>query len=272
MRLMPAVPAALALCTATPGTASAQDVPFPIQEFQANDETARWLIRYDACAWRSTDELLRQPREALAGLGPVWLCLANGDDWDAIYGRYDAAADRYDVRFHFRVTARNVTLSTEPLDTVRLLAAARAISATNEDTPRELSQSGLRFNVYVRFPGDSLVTVWALPAWQQDGVAAFGAELQDDYRPDGRARTVRHVIAGPIRMVRPDTSVAFRIDSNGDGVPTVGDVFFLYLMRHQFARIRIQTARYSSTLMSTDSGEAWVHVVRDSTTRRANPG
>lgn len=52
-----------------------------------------------------------------------------------------------------------------------------------------------------------------------------------------------------------------------NGVPTVGDVFFLYLMRHQFARIRIQTARYSSSLMATGSGDAWVHVVRDSTAR-----
>jgi hypothetical protein len=243
----------------------AQAVPFPVQEFQARDRIARALISYDACAWRSTDELLKQPRAALEQLGPVWLCLPQGDAWDAIYGQYAAAEDRYTVRFHFRVTDRDVALSTDPIDTTHLLAGARALAATAADFPAALSVTRLRFNTYVQFAGDSLLTVWVLPAWQQNGLAAFGAEVDDEYSSDGRVRRRRSVVPGPIRLAQPDTAVAFRLDSNSEGAPSVGDLFFLYLMRHQFARIRIQTARYSSSIMTVGAGEAWVHVVRDST-------
>jgi hypothetical protein len=58
-----------------------------------------------------------------------------------------------------------------------------------------------------------------------------------------------------------------RINSRSGDVATVGDLFFLHLVRGQFARIRIQTARYSSNLVSVGAGQAWVHAVRDSTRR-----
>lgn len=267
MRFIRDVVLTTALCAAGGPAASAQALPFPVQEFEAHDRIARSLLGYDVCGWRSTDELLKQPRAALAKLGPVWLCLPHGDDWDAMYGQYAAAEDRYDVRFHYRVTAHDVALSTEPIDTARLLAGARALTATTADTPPALATAGLRFNTYVQFAGDSLLTVWLLPAWQQNGLAAFGAELHDDYSADGRVRRRRSVIPGPLRVAQPDTAVAFRIDSSSEDVATVGDLFFLHLMRGQFAQIRIQTARYSSSLVSVGAGEAWVHAVRDSTRR-----
>jgi hypothetical protein len=255
---------ALAICLTTIIAASttAQAVPFPVEEFDAHDRIARALLAYDACAWRSTDELMKQPRAARADVGRVWFCLPHGDDWDAIYGRSEPAADRYEIRFHFRVSRAGVTLSTEPLDTARVHAAARALSATLGDAPAAVTASGIRFNPYVQFAGDSMVTVWLLPAWQPNGLAAFGAQVRDDYGGDGRRRERRAVVEGPILLARPDTSESFRIDSNSGDVATVGDLFFMYLLRPYFAGIRIQTGRFSSQLVKAGDGYAWVHAVR----------
>lgn len=254
--------AIILLCGSLAGPVHGQGVPFPVEEFDENLATARWLVAYDRCAWRSTDELLKQPRESLQGLSPVWLCLEQGGAWDAVYGQWDEAADQYRVAFHYRVARDTVVLTRTPLDTARLNSAARAISTTLRSLPAAFAQSGARFNTYVQPRGDSALSVWVLPAWQTNGVALFGAEARHDYRSDGRVRVGEQVIEGPLRGTRPDTTVAFRIDSNGAGVPTVGDLVFFFLMRPYFASIRIQTERFSSTIVRTNQDEAWVHVVR----------
>lgn len=240
----------------------AQAQSFPAAEFEANLATARELLAYDRCAWRSTDALLRQPRSELTGLSPVWMCLQQEGMWHGLYGRFDAAADRYEVRFHFELAGDSVSPGRRPVDTTRVAAAARALAATLGSMPEAFTRTRARFNTYVVFRGDSALSVWVLPAWQENGVALFGGEARYDYGSDGRVLTARHVIEGPIRGTRPDSSVAFRVDSNGSGVPTVGDLFFFFLMRPYFASIRIQTDRYSSTIVRTDKDEAWVHVAR----------
>ena len=244
------------------GPLHGQDVPFPIEQFQGNDTTARWLLAYDRCAWRSSDELVKQPREALDGLGPVWMCLEEDGTWHALYGRFDEAAERYTVRFHYQVARSSVSLSSAPLDSARMTAAARALAAAVGSLPDAFRRSGARFNSYVQFRGESGLSVWILPAWQPNGVALFGAEARYDYSADGSTRVGQHVIPGPLRGTRPDTAVAFRIDSNGSDAPTVGDLFFHYLMRPYFASMRILTPRYSSSIVRVADDEAWVHVVR----------
>ena len=250
------------LCLTVAGPLHSQGVPFPVENFEANLATARWIVAYDRCAWRSTDELLKEPRENLQGLSPVWMCLEQGGDWDAVYGQWDEGADQYRIAFHYRVARDTVVLTSAPLDTARLKAGARAISATLRSMPAAFTQSGARFNTYMQPRGDSGLSVWVLPAWQTNGVALFGAEARHDYRSDGRVRVGEHLIEGPLRGTRPDSTVAFRIDSNGAGVPTVGDLAFFFLMRPYFASIRIQTERFSSTIVRTNQDEAWVHVVR----------
>ena len=253
----------LAAIGLVPPPLAAQDLPFPIEDFWANDSTARWLIAYDNCAWRSTDKLLERPPAERTGLSPIWMCLNEASGWHALYGRYDETTDRYQVRFHFRVTRDSVTPATTPLDTARVGSAARALAAAVRDLPELFRKSGARFNTYVQFRSDSALSVWVLPAWQPNGVALFGAEARFDYQPGGRVRIGTHSILGPLRGTRPDSTVAFRIDSNGEGAPTVGDLFFYYQMRPYFSEVRIQTPRYSSSVLRTGEDEAWVHVVRD---------
>ena len=86
------------------GVANAQEgeltagVPpnFPIAEFQTRDQTARWLLRYDWAAWKSSDEVYKLPAEELRKvLGPEWYCSDSERTWDCYYGKYDPAAGRY---------------------------------------------------------------------------------------------------------------------------------------------------------------------------------
>ena len=71
------------------------------------------------------------------------------------------------------------------------------------------------------------------------------------------------MIPGPLRATRPDSSAPFRIDSNAPDSPSVGDIFFLLLMRPYMPQIRILSKRFSSSIIKVNSQEAWVHVVLD---------
>lgn len=247
----------------TRSTVGLAQVPaFPLEQFHRNDALARWLLRYDGCAWKSSDELQKAPRDSLMQLGPAWLCLEDGDAWHAFYGRYDPASDRYDILFHYLVLADRVAASSIPIDTARVLAGVRAVTAGMDHVPEAFKRGGPRFNAYAHFGPDSSVTAWFLPAWQPDGTAVFGAELAFRFDAAGLVLADSHVIPGPLRATRPDTSVFFRLDSGSHDAPTVGDLFFFYLMRPYFRDLRIQTRRFSSRIIRADGKEAWVHVER----------
>ncbi|HEV8382057.1 MAG TPA: hypothetical protein VGQ29_10750 [Gemmatimonadales bacterium] len=253
------VPLLVVLVLAQQGTA--QELQFPYQVFLQRDSLARVLLRYDACAWRTSDALLAQDRASLPRLGPEWLCYQRAGHWNAVYGRFDDAKDRYDIVVHFVMQDTLAVHSTEPLDTSGISASTRAIRHGHALLPADFDSSGFRFNTYV-LPTRSGLDVWFLPAWQPTGVVVFGGEAQYSFDSTGRSLRDQHVIEGPLRWFRPDSTVAFRLDSNSpDDVPTVGNLFFYYLTRRHFDRIRIKTAKYSSSMVPTDSGEVWVHVI-----------
>lgn len=229
--------------------------------FTQRDSLAVVLLRYDACAWRTSDVLLAQDSASMPRLGPEWLCYARAGAWNAVYGRFDPQRDRYDVVLHYVMHDTVITHSTEPLDTAAVTAEARALHQAMDLLPPELNHTGFTLNKYV-LPMRAGFDVWFLPAWQPSGEAVFGGEAQYSFDSTGRTVLTRRVIPGPLRWYRPDTSVAFRIDSNSPDVPTVGDFFFYYLVRRWFKEVRIQTPKYSSSRIPTDSGEVWVHVIR----------
>jgi len=240
---------------------SVRELPFPYRVFVQRDSLARVLLQYDACAWRTSDALLAQDQASVPRLGREWFCFQRGGEWNAVYGRFDDAKDRYDIVVHFVMRDTVVVHSSEPLDTAALTARARAIRHGGALMPVEFDSSGFRFNTYVlRTPAG--LDVWYLPAWQPSGEVVFGGEAQFSFDSTGNNLRDRRVIAGPLRWFRPDPKVAFREDSNSpDDVPSVGDLFFFHLVRPHFQSIRIKTAKYSSSIVKLDSGEGWVHVI-----------
>jgi hypothetical protein len=238
----------------------AQDLPFPYKAFVIRDSIALTLLRYDACAWRSSDALLQHDSASLGRLGPEWLCYVRGGRWNAVFGRFDSTTDRYDIVVHYVLADTLPLHSTEPLDTAVVSAGARAIHLAHALLPSSFDSSGFSFNTYV-LPDPSHLTVWILPAWQSTGEVVFGGEGEYAFDPTGHQLKTRRVVEGPFRWFRPDSTVAFRIDSHSPDVPTVGDLFFFHLVRRSFKSIRIKTGKYSSSLVPTDSGEVWVHVI-----------
>ena len=241
---------------------TAQTVPFPYVEFQKRDSIARSLLRYDACGWRASDAVLQSDSATLHRLGPEWLCYFEKGRWDAVFGRFDSTTDSYQIVLHYVLRDTVPTTTIEPLDTAGVTARARAIHHAAALLPNAFTSSGIRFNPYVVSDTTGL-EVWVLPAWQPNGAAVFGGEAEYTFDPSGHDLRGSRVLPGPLRWYRPDSTVAFRLDSNAPDVPTVGDLFYFYLVRRYFKSVRIQTPKYSSSLVRTDSGEIWVHVVRE---------
>ncbi len=240
----------------------AQTAPFPYLGFQRHDSIARSLLRYDACGWRASDAVMRLDTSTLNRLGPEWLCYLERGRWNAVFGRFDSNTDRYQIVVHYVLHDTVPTGTSEPLDTAAVTARARALHHAASLLPNAFTSSGVRFNPYV-VPDTTGLEVWVLPAWQTNGAAVFGAEAEYTFDSSGHDLHGSRVLPGPLRWYRPDSTVAFRLDSNASDVPTVGDLFFFYLVRRYFKSIRIQTPKYSSSQTRTDSGYIWVHVVRD---------
>jgi hypothetical protein len=263
LRLLPTL-LPFAGLVASQATLQAQDTPFPIQAFWQNDSLARALLRYDACAWQATDTLLATlDSTSRARLGPEWFCMSLGDRWHAVFGRYDPDGDRYDVVAHFELDGSAVRPSMLGLDTTRVTSRARAAYTARHTLPAEIQRSRINFNTYVLADPDSSLSVWFLPGWQPSGVAVFGAEFCYKLDPTGRQVLAEHVINRPLRGTRPDSTVAFSIESDADTVPRVGDLFFYHLTRAYFRDMRIQTRHFWSSTVTTESGETWIHVARD---------
>jgi hypothetical protein len=239
---------------------SAQDLPFPIRAFVERDSIALTLLRYDACAWRSSDALLQHDSASFVHLGPDWLCYVRGERWNAVFGRFDSTMDSYGIVVHYVLSDTIPLHSSESLDTAAVTAGVRAIHRAHALLPSSFFYSGFRFNTYV-LSDSSHQTVWILPAWQPTGETVFGGEAEYAFDPTGHQLETQRVVEGPFRWYRPDSTVAFRLDSNSPDIPTVGDLFLFHLVRHYFKSIRIKTGKYSSSLVATDSGEVWVHAI-----------
>src|SRR2546422_6608539 len=182
----------------------AQDLPFPYKAFVARDSVALALLRYDACAWRSSDALLQHDSATLGRLGPEWLCYIRGGRWNAVFGRFDSTTDHYDIVVHYVLVDTLPLHSTDPLDTAAVAAGARAIHHAHVLLPSSFESSGFRFNTYI-LPDPTHLTVWILPAWQPNGEAVFGAEAEYAFVATGHQLETQRVVEGPFRWFRPDS-------------------------------------------------------------------
>ena len=44
------------------------------------------LLAYDACAWQTSDALMKRPSAELAALTPHWICFQIGLRWHGVFG------------------------------------------------------------------------------------------------------------------------------------------------------------------------------------------
>ena len=236
---------------------------FPIAEFQAREQTARWLVRYDRAAWRSSDLVMKAPPEQVKKLGREWYCTEGANVWDCYFGKYDPAGDRYEVVFHFQSKAGGdfVRVATVPASG-ETTAFARALFRSAQAAPDEVRGAQITFNAYVRRTAGGQLEVWRLPAWQTDGTLIYGGDLRQTLDPTGATVLSTEFTYGGFRKGKPDRQVDLQVNNEKFDVATVGSIFFTLAYGEQFKSVTIMGRRYVTRLVRTDKAEAWTHVER----------
>ena len=268
--------ALLVVATAPPLEAQAADTArvggFLVHQFQANDTVARWLVGYDAVAWVTSDLAMKLPADDQKRLGNEWFCFKQFDIWHAVYGRYDSLADRYDLVAHYQETGNGFVVSGSPVDTSRMLDFARALHTTQAHRPSAV-RPPVRYNQYIRRLADDRIEVSLLPAWQPNGVIAYGADFRQTLDSTGRTLLDSAYTVDRLRGIRPDTTLAFEMWDEQHEVPTVDDLFFVYAYHKYFASITIFNRRFLSRFLIESSPEQafWLHVIRRSAPDSTRP-
>ncbi|HEX6532958.1 MAG TPA: hypothetical protein VF041_00090 [Gemmatimonadaceae bacterium] len=235
---------------------------FPYVAFGGREEVASWLVRYDRCAWVTSDSLLAQATDAeRRRLGAEWFCYEEDGQWNAIYGKYDPAADRMDVVAHYQESPGSGFTRTAAPPPARALRIARALFTARGRLPAAVRTSGARFNTFVRQRQEG-PEIWMLPGWQSNGVMVYGMELR--YAFDSTGRTVRDssVILAPLRATTPDTTRDLAIETDADEIPTVGQIFFMLAYHRYFHAIRVYTRGFVTQLYDRNGDVFWLHAAR----------
>ena len=238
--------------------------PFDIAEFQQKVEAAQWLVEYDRVAWRSSDIVMAQDEKVLARLGNEWFCFKDAAGvWHAVYGKL--SDDGYEAVLHFVADEKGaITPSDAKLDKAFLDSHARALVTAREKLLSVIPNGSPRFNQYIRLNSDKSFSVWMLPAFQTDGTAVYGGE------------GVYTIDAAGTKILKDESyfQLAFRgfmskppreiwLDYSELEKPTLGAVFFVLYYKPYFTKIFIDNKLSTTTLIETEAGFMWAHVVKE---------
>lgn len=241
---------------------------FPAAAFDSVARVAEWLARYDQVAWETsalvTARVPHLAPEQVDRIGAEWFCYERDSAWHAVYGRYDAARERYEVVLHYMGRpGGGFTESTTRPDSLLAARYGRALWMTRSRLPADVRDEGVQLTTSVRARPDGTLDVWYLPAFQPDGWAVYGVELR--YRVDSMARKVvdSTAVIGTLRGSLLDSTVTIDIDNTRNAMPTVGQAFFATLYASRFAAIVIENRDFVSELVPGDRGRVWRHDRKD---------
>lgn len=238
--------------------------PFDIADFQKKVEAAQWLVEYDRVAWKSSDIVMAQDEKVLARLGTEWFCFKDEKGvWHAVYGKLSESG--YEAVLHFVSDEQGtVTRSDAKLDKTFLDSHARALVTAREKLLSVIPNGSPRFNQYIRLNSDKTFSVWMLPAFQTDGTAVYGGE--GIYTIDAAGTKIlkdESYFQLAFRGFRSTPPREIWLDYSELEKPTLGAVFFVLYYKPYFTRIFIDNKLSTTTLLTTDAGYMWTHVVKE---------
>ena len=265
---------AITACMFAATSASSQARPanggeFPAAQFDSVDKTAYYFAQYDSFAWAATDKVTAEAdalgKAVFDRLGSEWFCFKTGSTWHAVFGRFDAATDKYDAVLHYVSTASGEIVRTSlPVDTAVGNRIGRALSIAQRHVPEAFARANIRFNSYVRERNDGGLDVLLIPSWQQSGWILYGSEFQYSFDAAGRNLRDSVVRLGDIKGARPDSTASIMLaHDDSPGIPTVGQVLFIRLYNKYFAHVRVRTRDWLSELYKGPPEVAWFHVLRE---------
>ncbi|MGC2235212.1 MAG: hypothetical protein WA584_03575 [Pyrinomonadaceae bacterium] len=240
-----------------------KDAPnFDIADFNKKAETAEWLVEYDNVAWKTSDVVMTQDKKELERLGKEWFSFQDKNNlWHAVYGKYEN--DKYDMVFHFTMDgAGKITRISDKIDADFLNAHARALATAIKEMTLKVGNDTPKFNQYIRQNADKTFSVWILPAFQTNGVAAYGREfIYTIDRTGGKIIKDDSYFQGKILGFKVDKPREIWLDYRKTDKPTLGAIFFVWYYKQYFTNIYIDNAKTTSTVFKNgDTDYIWVHV------------
>jgi hypothetical protein len=204
------------------------------EELKQNLSTARWMAKYDRVAWGTTELLVKEPKESLGKVSPVWFCLEKDGQWYAVYG--GLVSNAYEIAFCYRQTAKDAFEKVKPPDFPDKDRFARALALTLPEILDTTRRTTVRFNYYVRGERGG-IAVYYLPAFQTDGKVAYGIQHTFGVDPTG-ATVVSHEVHGHILVgAMPYKEKTLTFEMTDCVVPTPQAIFAMMSYRDGFADI-----------------------------------
>lgn len=239
---------------------AAKPAAFDGAAFGVHEQDARWLFGYAEALRHARDAAAKIPRGS--AIGPDAFCIDNDPVWDCTFGRYDAASDRYAAEILMRQQDDgpfNRVPAAKP--SPKIAAYARAIATSRKAMPPALAGAGFAFAPFVRALPDKRIEVWWLPAAPTDGTMIYGGELRHRLDPEGRRIVDTQLVNDGFRAVTPMPGKQLTIDNRANGVPTVGQLFFMISFHDRFKAIMVASKTYATTVVVSQENElGWVNI------------
>lgn len=239
---------------------------FDVADFNKKFEVAEWLVRYDLIAWKTTDVLMAQDKKEIEQLGKEWFCYQDKNNvWHAVYGKCEN--EKFNLVFHFTVDNNSkVTRVFDKVDNEVLNLYARALITANKQVAAAIKvEESPRFNQYVRLNADKTFSVWILPAFQTNGVAAYGGEFVYTIDRTGSKITKdESYLQSDFRGFKTGNPREIWLNYRELDKPTLGAIFFVWYYKQYFTNIFIDNSKSTSTVIQDENKNyAWVHVEKE---------
>jgi hypothetical protein len=266
-RLLKALLPLFLLCPAALvfGQASKVEKPeFDIVDFNKKFEVVQWLVTYDTVAWKTTDLALASDKAELARLGKEWLCFQDKNGvWHAVYGKLEN--NKFDQVFHYVVdSAGKITRTKDKIDEAFLVSHARALDLAQARLNDSIPPNSPTHNSYIRQNADRSFTVWLLPAFQTDNVAAYGGEFVYTIDPAAERITKdESYFQGAFHGFKSTPPREIWLKYTEKEKPTLGSIFFVWYYKQYFTSIYIDNSKSTSTVIKTGGEYIWAHVEKD---------
>ena len=239
---------------------------FNIGDFQYKSEIAEWLFQYDLVAWWTSDSVMVQDKREIERLGKEWFCYQDeSKNWHAVYGKFSDG--NFSQVFHFTVdSTANVKRTNDQVDSALANSYSRALSIAGQRVEHALGDSiNIKFNQFIRRNDDQTISVWMLPAFQQDYTAVYGVEFI--YTINSLGDTVlkdNSYYKGKPRGFKVDKPREIWLNYGDVEAPTLGSIFFVLYYRKYFTSIYIDCQNSTTTFFKDADGRyTWIHAAKE---------
>jgi hypothetical protein len=203
-------------------------------QLRENVQIARWMLVYDQVASDTTDLLLKENKETIRRVTPVWFCMEKDHVWYAVYGGYQP--DAFDIAICYKQVSMHKFKSVVPPEFPDKDRFARALDLTLPVILDTTRRTTVRFNYYVRAVKDR-IEVYYVPAIQPDGKMAYGIQHTFTLSANG-GELISHKQYGKVLIgALPSKQRTVTLEMTQCAVPTPQAIFAMACYRVQFADI-----------------------------------